>query len=119
MTLSYLKTLARIGLVILILMIFIVGAQPVAVNLFMPPWDKVVHSFTYGLILILAYLAFPKTRLIYLFLVVLCLGALDEIHQLYLIGRSPGLDDLLADFIGILIAYFIIKVLGKRFNIVT
>lgn len=114
MTISYLKTLARISLSTLILMIFIVGAQPIAVNLFMPPLDKVVHSLTYGLILFLAYLAFPKIKLIYLFLVVLSLGALDEIHQQYLIGRSSGLDDFLADFIGILIAYFLIKVIDKR-----
>ncbi|HSI38085.1 MAG TPA: VanZ family protein [Methylotenera sp.] len=117
MTIPYSQTLARFSLVTLILMIFIVGAQPIAVNLFMPPLDKVVHSLTYGLILLLAYFAFPKIKLIYLCLVVLSLGALDEIHQLYLIGRSPGLDDLLADFIGILIAYSLIKVIDKFFKL--
>ena len=117
MNIYYLKTLSRVSLSTLIFMIFVVGAQPIAVNLFIPPLDKVVHSLTYGLILLLAYFAFPKIKLIYLFLVVLALGALDEIHQRYLIGRSSGLDDLLADFIGILIAYFLIKVIDKRFKL--
>ncbi|HSH54717.1 MAG TPA: VanZ family protein [Methylotenera sp.] len=117
MSIPYLKTLARFSLVTLIFMIFIVGAQPIAVNLFMPPLDKVVHSLTYGLLLLLAYFAFPKIKPIYLFLVVLSLGALDEIHQQYLIGRSPGLDDLLADFIGTSIAYLLIKVIDKRFKL--
>jgi VanZ family protein len=116
MTITHLKTLARVSLSTLIFMIFIVGAQPIAVNLFIPPWDKVAHSLTYGLILILAYLAFPKIRLIYLFLIVLSLGALDEVHQQYLVGRSSGLDDLLADFIGILIACFFMKLFDKHFE---
>lgn len=116
MHISYLKALARISLIMIILMIFIGGTQPIAVDLFMPPWDKVVHTLTYGSLSILAYLAFPKIKLFYLCLIVLSLGALDEIHQRYLIGRSPGLDDLLADFIGILIAYVCIKIFVKRFK---
>ena len=113
---SFLKALARISLATLILAIFIGGTQPIAINLFVSPWDKVAHGFTYGSILVLAYLAFPKIKLIYLCLIVLSLGALDEIHQLYLVGRSPGLDDLLADFIGILIAYICIKLFNHYFK---
>ena len=102
--------MARLCLAILIIALFVGGSQPIAVDLFAPPWDKIVHSLVYGGMLILARIAFPKTYLFMLFLLVVGIGVLDEVHQLYVAGRHPGLDDLLADTIGAFVAYVILKV---------
>ena len=93
----------------MLFLLFVGGSQPVAVNLFPAPWDKAVHCVTFGTMLIFAYLAFPKVKPVYLLIAIVGIGALDEIHQIYLPGRSPGLDDLAADFIGAFTAVVLIK----------
>lgn len=100
---------ARLCLAIIIIALFVGGSQPYAGNLFTPPWDKVVHCIVYGGMLVLAKLAFPRTSLWVLFLGVVLVGVLDEVHQMYVPGRKPGLDDLLADTLGIAVASFITK----------
>lgn len=108
------QIIATLCLITLILMIFVGGTQPVAVNLFNPPWDKVIHIITFCVMFILFSIALPKTTLALLLIWVVTIGMLDEIHQIYLPGRSAGLDDLLADIVGSLIAYFTIKWLRKK-----
>ena len=108
------KLLAQLGFVTLILLIFIGGGQPGAGQLFIPPWDKVAHLITYAIILILARIGFPKVKLFYLFMIVILIGALDEAHQIYLPGRVAAFDDLLADIIGALIAFYAIKLFNAK-----
>lgn len=108
------QLLAQIGLATLILMIFIGGTEPVAVGLFPPPLDKIVHSLVYGLMLLLAILSFPNTRKFILFIAIVMVGALDEIHQIYLPGRSAGLDDLSADILGCIMISWILKYSYKK-----
>lgn len=108
------QILCFISLSALIFMIFVGGTKPVAVGLFPPPLDKIVHSLAYGLMLLLARLAYPKTALPILFLAIVMIGTLDEIHQIYLPGRSAGLDDLAADTAGCLIICVILKLLSYR-----
>ena len=88
------QLLAQLSLATLILMIFVGGTEPVAIGLFPPPLDKIVHSLVYGLMLLLAILAFPNTRKPILFISTIMVGTLDEIHQIYLSGRSAGLAPL-------------------------
>jgi len=108
------QLLAQISLTALILMIFIGGTEPVAVGLFPPPLDKIVHSLVYGLMLLLAILSFPNTRKLILFIAIVMVGMLDEIHQIYLPGRSAGLDDLSADILGCIIISLILKYSYKK-----
>lgn len=93
-------------------MIFIGGAEPAAVGLFPPPLDKVVHTLAYGLMLMLAVLSFPNIRQPVLFGLVIMVGVMDEIHQVYLPGRFAGLDDLMADILGCCLALLIFKVIS-------
>ena len=108
------QLLAQISLTALILMIFIGGTEPVAVGLFPPPLDKIVHSLVYGLMLLLAILSFPNTRKLILFIAIVMVGVLDEIHQIYLPGRSAGLDDLSADILGCIIISLVLKYSYKK-----
>lgn len=97
---NFRKQFALGCLVLLVGAIFIGGEQPGAGSLFTPPWDKVVHLLVYGTIAGLAALAFPTKSLPAILLIVLSVGAADEIHQMFLPGRQAGLDDWLADLAG-------------------
>ena len=107
---NFIRFTALVLFTAMLLLLFIGGSQPVAVNLFPAPWDKLVHCITFGAMLIIASLAFPKIKPAYLLVIIITIGALDEIHQIYLPGRSPGFDDLAADLAGGLLAVVLIKI---------
>lgn len=92
-----------------IIALFVGGSQPYAGSLFTPPWDKVVHIIFYGGMLVLAKLAYPHTPLWKLVVGVLMVGALDEVHQMFVPGRRPGWDDYGADIIGIALSTIVLK----------
>lgn len=83
--------------------LFIGGAQPVAVDLVPPPWDKLVHTLVFA-VLAAAIGYASRLRgskmLAMAFCGAVAVGALDEWHQVYLPGRSAGWDDLAADAFG-------------------
>ncbi len=83
--------------------LFIGGAQPFAVNLIPPPWDKSAHFALFALISAAIGLASGRSGARMVLLAVagaLLLGLVDEWHQGFLPGRNAGLDDLLADLLG-------------------
>ena len=83
--------------------LFILGAQPIAVGLFSPPWDKVAHVGTFALIGGAAGVASGSQgwqRVACCTAGALALGVADEFHQLYLPGRFASWADLLADAAG-------------------
>ena len=83
--------------------LFILGAQPIAVGLFSPPWDKLVHIGTFASIGCAAGVASGSQgwlRVAYCIAGALAMGAADELHQVYLPGRSASWTDLLADAVG-------------------
>jgi VanZ family protein len=100
----FFRQFALTCLVLLVTAIFIGGEQPGAGSLFPPPWDKVVHITAYGIIAILAGMAYPNRPLALILLLTVCIGGSDEIHQIFIPGRHAGFDDLTADLVGGLIA---------------
>ena len=79
------------------------GAQPVAVGLFTPPWDKLVHACVFALLAgAMGYASGLRGARMVLagFCAAMAVGVADEWHQIFLPGRSAGLDDLAADAIG-------------------
>lgn len=87
----------------IIFSLLVLGAQPVAVNLVPPPWDKLVHG---GIFALLAWGVGVGSglhgwpQLVVAASSALLVGTLDEWHQMYLPGRNAGWDDLAADVIG-------------------
>lgn len=74
-----------------------------AVGLFRPPWDKVAHLLTFAVIgaaFGLASGARGWRMLLAVLTGALVVGAMDELHQLWLPGRDAGLDDFAADLAG-------------------
>ena len=110
----WLRAATACMLVITIAAIFIGGEAPGAGSLFPAPWDKVVHFFTFGGMAVLAGLAFPTRSLWMVFAMIVGLGAADEIHQLFIVGRQPGFDDLFADALGASFALPLVFWLRRR-----
>jgi VanZ family protein len=79
--------------------LFYLGSKPFAGALFPPHWDKLAHIIVYGLITALLLLATGGRRATLVVVAVIALGALDEIHQRSLPGRSADVLDFLADVI--------------------
>jgi VanZ family protein len=94
------------------LLIWVLSSQTVTIELIesMPMQDKGVHFLEYGALGFLmahaAHVSWPKRR--YKFLAAgwlsLGLGLTDELHQLYVPGRSGDAADLIADALGISVA---------------
>lgn len=101
---------------VIVVSLFILGAQPIAVNLIPSPWDKLVHG---GLFALLAWgigtasgLSGWKRMLVALMASVL-IGMLDEWNQLYLPGRQADWDDLAADVIGSIAGVTLPIIIGR------
>ncbi|WP_161990616.1 VanZ family protein [Candidatus Methylobacter oryzae] len=98
---------------ILVLALFIGGSQPEAAGLFVSPVDKLVHFLYFGTFtfaIVMSRMLEPK----YAAVLTVVLGAADELHQTVLPGRSPGIDDWLADSFGALIVVCIFSMIRKR-----
>jgi exopolysaccharide biosynthesis WecB/TagA/CpsF family protein len=91
--------------------LFLGGAQPVAVGLFRPPWDVLAHVSVFtavGLMSGLASGARGWRLLMFGLLGAVTIGAMDEWHQLRLLGRSADWSDLAADAVGGLFGSFLL-----------
>lgn len=97
------RVLAALLAVGLPLGLWVGGAQPVAVGLIPPPWDKLAHAFVFTVLAFCTgYASGLRGRhlLLLAFGGAMAVGLLDEWHQASLPGRSAGLDDLAADALG-------------------
>lgn len=82
--------------------LFVLGAQPFAVGLVAPPFDKLAHALAYGAL----FLALDCALVLPLWLAMLLalfVSAADELHQLWLPGRVPGVTDWLAGALGVVL----------------
>ena len=86
------------------------GNQPQAAGLIPAPWDKLAHLAWFATLaglLVLGLRGSGMTIPLMVTLACMALGAWDEWRQLALPGRSFGLDDLLADGVGIALGIFL------------
>lgn len=97
---------SRFWLVVAILgvaALFVLGAQPFAVGIVPPPFDKLTHAVAFAIL----FLVLDNALVMPLWLALcipLLISAADEFHQLLLPGREPGLGDWLAGLLGVLAA---------------
>lgn len=91
-------------------MVFLLSNQPdIAEPFEIPDWlpaDKLVHAGLYAVLAALLYLAgLGPVAAVF---VTALYGVTDEIHQMFVPGRSPELLDLVADILGAIAgAYFV------------
>jgi hypothetical protein len=77
--------------------LFHLGAGPGAVNLFVPPWDKVAHFAAFSVLSGLLAVGIGLRRPWLTLALVALIGLADELHQVWLPGRSAGVDDWIVD----------------------
>ena len=108
------RLLCASAVLLMVVGLFVGGAQPVAVGLFTEPWDKLAHATVFAVLTALLALALqgkpphpgarwalrPGAALAVAAVLAGAVGVADELHQATLPGRVAGLDDLLADAVG-------------------
>lgn len=88
--------------------LFILGAQPFAVGLVPPPWDKLAHALVFGMLFVVFDRALNLSLAVALALPLL-ISAADEIHQIFLPGRTASWADWLAGLCGVLVAAVVLR----------
>ena len=110
----FVRVLTAVLAVGLAVNLFFHGAQPYAVGLFTPPWDKLAHMTLFGGFAALLWVALGARWAGAVFVLCLAIGAADELVQMQLPGRSPGWDDLLFDAIGAGASLGMLRALRRR-----
>lgn len=82
---------------------------------------KLVHIIEYGILNLLLYWAIDKTidipdnwKIIYSIALTILYGLTDELHQVFVPGRSGRLIDIVANFFGCVVTQYIISIYKKR-----
>lgn len=73
--------------------------------------DKLLHLGSYGLVAILATLAYPKINCYVSTILLFSFGFMIEIAQLFAVNRYFEMADLVANLAGILLATYLMKLL--------
>jgi uncharacterized protein YfiM (DUF2279 family) len=110
------RVLAALTLALSAAVLYVGGAQPVAVGLFPAPWDKLAHLLTFAVVGAAAGLAggMRGWRMALCCIAgALLVGGMDEVHQMFLPGRSASWYDLAADAAGGLLGAAVLAVLQR------
>lgn len=87
---------------------------------FVKPVRKLAHFTIYLILGILVYLYIKEFNISNKFIVSLLICIIyaltDEIHQLFIVGRSGNIKDVCIDSLGSMIGIFIIKKVGKIYE---
>ncbi|MFZ2322961.1 MAG: VanZ family protein [Ignavibacteriaceae bacterium] len=115
--------LINIPLIIYWLILFVLTSLPSSSAITIGISDKIEHFGAYGLLSAVLYMnlffqkkfellkKYPATFSV---LIASIYGMLDEVHQLFIPGRSAEFLDWSADFLGSLLAILIVKVILER-----
>jgi len=114
-----------IWLLIIFILLTLPGKDFAKVDMKIPFEDKLVHMGLFGGLVFfygLAYRKFPftyiKSRLVFMVLIATAYGIIMEFIQKYCTNhsRSFSYEDMLADSVGAIIGYFLIRFIIIRFN---
>lgn len=110
------RILAALTVAMSAVVLYVAGAQPVAVGLFPAPWDKLAHLLTFAVVGMAAGLAGGRRggrMAMWCVAGALLVGGMDELHQMFLPGRSASWADLAADAAGGLLGAAVLAVLYR------
>ena len=91
------RCLCLIAAAAIVFELFHAGARPYAAGLIVEPWDKLAHFAVYSGITALLWTAAAGRLRNAIIVAAVLVGALDELHQADLPGRSADAMDFLAD----------------------
>ncbi|MHB1084258.1 MAG: VanZ family protein [Thiobacillus sp.] len=106
---------ALIAALILLAMYVWGNSLPEAAGLIPPPWDKLAHLAWYATLAGLLLLGLGRRAWPWVLAGTLLLAGWDEWHQFDLPGRTPDVDDWLADALGVLAGIYIPHAIRRRF----
>ena len=126
---SYLQTnkkyLIQLPLIIYWIILFILTSLPSTLAIATDINDKINHFGAYGLLSVLLYLnlhfqekikILSRFPAVFTVLIASVYGFLDEIHQMFVPGRSAEFLDWLADFLGSVTAVLIMGYILRKFK---
>ena len=82
---------------VIVFQLLYLGAQPFAAGLIPVPWDKLAHLAVFGAIAALLWVGTAGRIPLLTVAAVMVIGAIDELRQIGLPGRSADLLDFLVD----------------------
>lgn len=88
---------------IVVIALFVLGAQPFAVGIVPPPYDKLAHAVLFGCLFLVLDRALVLP-LAWALTIPLLISAADEWHQMFLPGREASIADWLAGLCGVAVA---------------
>jgi VanZ family protein len=91
------RVLCVAGAGIIIFALFHGGSQPAAAGFIVAPWDKLAHFAVYAVITVLLWLGARGRGRFTVVALVIAIGALDELHQAHVPGRTADVLDFLVD----------------------
>jgi VanZ family protein len=102
-------------------LIFFVSSRPLKLDVSLPNFDKLAHGAAFGLLgFLLAFGFFKlvrlplKTKLGGVILTGVSLGILDEIHQIFVPGRTPDPLDATADAVGVVLGLLLFRQIFRK-----
>jgi VanZ family protein len=78
------------------------------------PLDKLLHAGVYGTIASLLWASDVLRSRLLVWLLVVSIGIIDELHQRLIPGRESSLNDLLADIVGVTLGLWVASWLLSR-----
>ena len=90
------RALCLIVFVMIVLELFTMTLRPAAASI-PAPWDKMAHFAVYAAIAALLWIAMGARMPLLVIAATVAIGALDELHQAGIPGRSADAMDFLAD----------------------
>jgi VanZ family protein len=91
------RVLCLVAASVIVLELFTMSLRPAAAGLIAAPWDKVAHFTVYAAIAALLWIAAGARMPLLVIAATIAIGALDELHQVGIPGRSADAMDFLAD----------------------
>lgn len=104
-----LHRLALLPALVLLAGYFWGNSQPEAAGLIPAPWDKLAHLAWYAVLAGLLLTGFSRRAWPWILAALLLLAGWDEWHQAALPGRQPGVDDWIADALGVSIGLWVAR----------
>jgi VanZ family protein len=100
----------------MIVQLFFLAEPPFADHIVQLMWDKTVHFLFFGVIAFFLWIATAKRWPLFIWVVVLLVGAIDETRQYYTPGRHADVNDWLADGFGAAAALMVAQRVEKKRN---
>jgi len=94
------ELLSMLAAVAVLVALFAGGSQPQAAGLIPAPWDKLAHAAVFGVLTLSLGRGFSLSP-VWAGVLAALFGVADELHQSSLPGRVAGVEDWLADLVGI------------------